>query len=373
MTGSRQGFAAAVALYMLVAIAGLAAASSYAVVGARRAASRATRQAEAAGAGDARLQTALEALSVPALDSLPIGALDSAVPARVGGPAPGTRVFVIRLTSSVYWIASVAAAASGTSVEARSRRNLIVEVLRPDLPVRAALTSGGPVSVANEVKILGDDTPPPGWGDCPPTDTTSAAAIIVPMGTPATFDGGPPIPNVREADSASADVVDAPFYGRVRPASLAARATLNVESGAIVSPEPDSDGDCQHGGRSPPGDWGDPLRTGGDRWCERFFPVINAVGDLSIARGRGQGLLLVAGTLRIEGPFLFTGVIIARGGIDVTGPDVRIYGAVASLGTAGVRWGERGELRRSTCVVARVSEAAARAYPVPLRAWSELF
>jgi Kef-type K+ transport system membrane component KefB len=81
----------------------------------------------------------------------------------------------------------------------------------------------------------------------------------------------------------------------------------------------------------------------------------------------------VHGRLRIQGPFLFVGLILASGGIEVTGQDVTVYGAILSAGSAGVTWRASGELRRSTCAVARVSNAAARPYPVPYRGWAELF
>jgi hypothetical protein len=81
----------------------------------------------------------------------------------------------------------------------------------------------------------------------------------------------------------------------------------------------------------------------------------------------------VDGRLRIDGPLAFDGVVIAAGGIETHGSDVTIYGAVPSTDPRGVVWNASGQVRRSTCAVARVSNAAARPYPVPHRGWAELF
>jgi hypothetical protein len=92
-----------------------------------------------------------------------------------------------------------------------------------------------------------------------------------------------------------------------------------------------------------------------------------------VTSGRGQGILLVNGRLRIDGPFVYHGIVLARGGIETRGSDVTVYGAVLSADWRGVVWNATGQVRRSTCAVARASEAAVRPYPVPHRAWAELF
>jgi hypothetical protein len=357
---------------MLAAITGLAAASFYSVVETRRAANRATRQEEAASAADVGIRALLESWNVASRDSLPIGGIDSAGSVSTGPVADRARVFVIRLTGSLFWIASAGQAADATSVEANRTHNLLVEVLRPRFPARAALLSRGNVVTAAEVTIGGDDSTPPGWTDCPAADSTRAPAIILAHGRSATFDDGRPIPDV-QFDSAAAATGTYESFARVGAAALAARATIAVVPGAILSPAPDTGRDCQLGeGLETFSSWGEPDRTGRDTRCEQFYPVVYAPGDLTVRGGRGQGVLLVTGRLQIEGPFRFYGVILAGGGIDATGPDVTVYGAVISGGASGVTWRATGELRRSTCVVERVAKAAARAYPVPRRAWAEL-
>jgi hypothetical protein len=334
----RDGFAAALAVCLLAALGGLAAASFYTVVEARRSAHRSVRQEQAATAADLGLFATLDRWSVKRRDSLPIGSTDS-------GSA-----YVTRLTNRLYWVTAPGEAAAGTSVEAARIHNLLVEILQPSVPTRAAITSAGAVLAGPDAIIDGSDSHPPGWTDCPPADTTTTPAVLV------------------SGDSATYETL-----GRVATAALAARADITLPTGAIVSPRPDLASNCGPSeSETQLQSWGEPARTGRSPLCERFFPVVHAVGALGVTSGRGQGVLVVNGRLRIDGPFVFYGVVIAAGGIEVRGSDVTVYGAVLSADRRGVVWNAAGEVRRSTCAVARVSDEAARPYPVPRRAWAEL-
>ncbi|MFN2564302.1 MAG: hypothetical protein ABR499_04735 [Gemmatimonadaceae bacterium] len=368
---ARPGFAAALAVCMLAAVAGLAVASFYSVVEARRSAHRARRQEQAAGAADAALFRFLATWDDPRRDSLAIGRTDSSSGDPGGRDSVKARVFVTRITDRLFWLTSAGGAASGTSAAASRVHHLLLEVRQPTILARAALTSRGAVLAGIGAQIVGGDAPPPEWTDCAAADTGSAPAVLVPEAGVARFDDGAPIPNTL-ADSGAGTPATYELLGRVSTASLAARADITLAPGAILSPAPDSDADCRRGGTATPGSWGEPVRAGRSEGCERFYPVVHAAGDLTVTGGRGQGVLLVSGRLRVEGPFLFYGVVIASGAVVVSGPDVRAYGAILSA-AEGVTWRAGGELRRSTCAVGRVAQAAAKAYPVPLRPWAELF
>jgi hypothetical protein len=361
---------------MVAAVAGVAAASFYTVVEGRRSANRGARLEQAAGAADAGLRWALDSWDVARRDSLPIGATDSGLARGDSTPA---QVYAIRLTSHLYWLAAVGQAGDGSNVEADRVHHLLVELLRPAVAARAALTSGGSVVAGRSAAIRGEDSPPPAWTDCPPGDAASAPAVVVPDGALARYDDGDPIPATR-FDSSAADPATYRVLGRMDVAALAARADVSLAPGAILSPAPDIAADCRSSAGAPAQEsWGEPARgagareAGGSPGCERYFPVVHATGDLGVAGGRGQGILIVQGRLRIQGPFVFAGIILASGGIDVTGQDVTVYGAVLSAAAGGVMWRASGELGRSSCAVARASSAAARPYPVPLRGWAELF
>ena len=338
-TSARDGFAAALAVCLLAALAGLAAASFYAVVEARRSANRSGRQEEAATAADVALFAALDRSDVRGLDSLPIGVTDSA------------SAYVMRLTNRLYWVMAAGEAAPGTSVYAARLQNLLLEVLRPRLATRAAITSAGAVVAGPDLVISGADSWPPGWADCPPRDTTPGSDVVV-TGDSATYAA----------------------LGQVMTAALASRADISLSAGAVVSPRPDVGGRCDRdAAQVRTWSWGEPERGGESPECERFFPVIHAAADLDVTSGRGQGVLITNGHLRIHGPFVFYGVMIAAGGIEAHGSDVTLFGAVLSADSRGVVWRAAGEVRRSACAVARAFASAARPYPVPHRGWAELF
>jgi hypothetical protein len=357
---------------MLAAVAGLAAGSFHSLVQARRAAHRSWREQQAAAVADRVIRAALESWDVARYDSLPVGGVRS-IPVSADPPdAADARGVVMRVTEGLFWVTSAGRAAAGTSVEARRLHQVLVEALRPSMP-RVALTSRGEVRVGADAEISGDEQLPPGWIDCPTPDASTRVAVLVPDGvrvTPAGGSGGP----TAATDPAAGDPRTYDQLGRVSVAGLADRAQVMIPAGAILSPMPDLRRDCRPDGNGhlPAESWGEPLRTGGRSACERHLPVIVARGDLTVAGGRGQGVLIVNGLLRIRGPFLFAGLILATGGIEVTGPDVGVYGAVLSAASGGVDW-LGGALRRSACALGKAREAAARAYVVPRRGWAEVY
>src|SRR5438046_10547507 len=83
-----------------------------------------------------------------------------------------------------------------------------------------------------------------------------------------------------------------------------------------------------------PANWGDPNRATPAGACETYFPTIHVLGDLRVNTGSGQGVLLVDGDFTVAGNFAFTGVVIARGGLKMTGTGNKIVSAVrpASVG-----------------------------------------
>jgi hypothetical protein len=106
-----------------------------------------------------------------------------------------------------------------------------------------------------------------------------------------------------------------------------------------------------------------------------YAGVTHFPGDFVVATGFGAGVFLVDGRVRITGPYDFSGLIIARGGIEIEGGAV-IRGAVMSFdsrpGAAGVRLGSS-TLRFAPCTVARALKLAAPPRPVRQRSWAELF
>jgi hypothetical protein len=104
--------------------------------------------------------------------------------------------------------------------------------------------------------------------------------------------------------------------------------------------------------------------------CAESYPIVTATGDLQIDGGRGQGILYVGGRLQIVGPFEFSGVIIASGGIETSGGEVLLSGAVFTGPGAGLLANSaRTVIERSSCAVSAAAAAAAWIAPIPRRAW----
>jgi hypothetical protein len=116
----------------------------------------------------------------------------------------------------------------------------------------------------------------------------------------------------------------------------------------------------------------------GDTWSKlaRRPGVVVAPGDTAVAGGGGQGVWLIGGRLRIAGPFTFIGLIVARGGVEITGTGTLVRGSVLSYADASGQPSAQlrgATLRFSACAVLRALERAAPPRPVIDRAWAELF
>jgi hypothetical protein len=369
----RSGFALVLAVCLLAAVGSLAGAMLFAIREGQRTATRLANQEEAATEADTRLFALLGAWDAPARDSLRVGATDSTLTGQVGAAVGSQRVagsYVTRVTDDLYLTTAVGRSGVGTSAEAQRRHSLLVRLLRPTLGVRAAIVSRGDVVMTGEAIAVGEDRPPPGWENCPPPDSTIAPSILVPDGRTARDAEGQPI-----ADAGVDSLAGAPHtyaaLGGVATTFLAERSDVALRAGVMVSPRPAAADKCGSG--TDIASWGEPSRTAESPQCEPYFPVIHAAGDIVVTAGRGQGLLLVDGRLRIEGPFVFAGVILAGGGVETSGVGVSIYGTVLSGAAGGVRWSAAGRVQRSVCAVSRALAAAARPVSTGPRGWSELY
>jgi cytoskeletal protein CcmA (bactofilin family) len=102
--------------------------------------------------------------------------------------------------------------------------------------------------------------------------------------------------------------------------------------------------------------------------CESYFPVIHVSGDLKVTTGRGQGILLVDGDFTVAGNFVFTGVVIARGALKMTGTGNKIVGAVLAATVSvddNVALSGNTSIQYSSCAL--ISALSATAYPKAAR------
>ena len=72
----------------------------------------------------------------------------------------------------------------------------------------------------------------------------------------------------------------------------------------------------------------------GDTAAYKLISIDGGGGDVTIQGDHGQGLLMVVnGRLKIRGNFVFRGLIVGEGDIDISGTGNKIEGAVVSAGT----------------------------------------
>jgi hypothetical protein len=99
--------------------------------------------------------------------------------------------------------------------------------------------------------------------------------------------------------------------------------------------------------------------------------VVHVQGNATVLGGSGEGILIVEGRLAIVGPFSFSGVIVARGGISVAGPGVAVSGMIRAAGAPAIAGGLT--ITTNASVVQDVLFQGVRPSIVNGRRWAELF
>ncbi len=203
---------------------------------------------------------------------------------------------------------------------ASQRLGLLTRIRPLQVNTQAAVTSGGADVVVGSASIDGNDHAPTGWAGCPPLDSAKAGirtqsdGNVSTSGHP-TLIGNPPV--LKDPTLADSSFT---HYGDVTYTDLASSATITVAAQnfsnsiapAVVG------GVCDHTGNNAWLNWGSPSTPTGP--CGGFFPIIHITGNGAVINGQeGQGLLLVDGSLSIQGGFQFYGVVIIKGSLKTSG------------------------------------------------------
>lgn len=290
-------------------------------------------------------------------------------------------VKITRLNTTGYLIASTGTAIGGIQGSSRRRTALLVRISVPSLRTKAAVTTGGDVNMSM-TPIVGLDTSPLGWLDCPvPED--SVAAVIVPDSADILFKNTCPLdlclvgtPKLLESPAATDsvtynDFVDETFSDLTR---LGAK-VFNSSSSIPNRFEPVvTGGSCT---TTSSRNLGDPARGSPAGACESYFPIVHSQGSgytLSLRGGSGQGILLVDGDLEISGDFTFYGPVIVKG--KFAGKNsAKIHGALLVANSAGGinTFANTSTVTYSSCAIKKAFENALPPKRVVERAWVEVF
>jgi len=294
--------------------------------------------------------------------------------------APGgatATVLVTRLDGPFFWVVSEGyVGGQGSQASARRRYGTLFRLNLPQMNILGAITTQGNTTVNGNVTVNGNDAAPAGWSGCGSSQNVAGAAIspttTATVNGSVSLNGNPPVLTTPAAGDSNTYF----NYGGSNYQSLAATANLTYAGGTLLTGvQPLVVGStCQYS--AIPANWGDPNRASPPGACESYFPIIHVLGDLKVTTGRGQGILLVDGNVTMAGNFAFTGAIIARGGLTMSGTGNKVTGAVMAASVSvndDVSLSGNTTLQYSSCAL--VAALSASAYPVQAmqRAWVDLY
>jgi type II secretory pathway pseudopilin PulG len=387
----RDGFALVAALVAIALIGALIAGAFFAATQERRLGASSGAAVRALGAAELAAYGAVDRWDKRVTLRLPVGASLPPDSTR-GSPDVLTVVRATKLSPSAIAVVADARVGGRTIVGAQRRIGNVARFARPRLTLVAALAARGLVQVTGSAFVSGVDATPAAWASdslCAPGGLASQLAgntpdTVAAVASPDTTricdgtcgSGGGPGARLDGAPQrlellSLADTVPFRVFGAERWWSLAAVADIVAPPGSTVPPFPATAGiTCD---TSAPANWGDPQRGGP---CADYFPLIWAPGDLTIAGGRGQGILLVEGDLTIVGPVTFAGVVLVRGRLRTAGGPTLVAGAVLvespdAAGAAVIDGAT--SIVYSRCAVGEALAAAPPLLPIARRGWVQLF
>jgi hypothetical protein len=275
-------------------------------------------------------------------------------------------VHLTRTTPTTWWV--VSAGVAGGSSKRRMALRTVNAAFRLDMPpdaVDAALGAADSVRVVGTGAVIGTDSVEalPGCG------VVTATAGVAAPDTMRVCDGacgiaGPGITGTPPL------LADSSVTQRVTSVTSSVTPDIVVPAGAIITPSPVTIGSlCDTLAAT---NWGDP----GGGACRMHLPVINALGDLTVRGGMGQGIIVANGDVRFENGALFAGLVVAADDFLTGTGGGTVLGAVLSgdvrRGTGDhTRIASGGTVRRATCRIRQARLAAATPLRVRDRWWAE--
>ncbi len=260
---------------------------------------------------------------------------------------------------------------------ASQRLGLLAKIRPLQIDIRAALTSGRGDALSGQATIDGYDHIPGTWTTCGPLDSTKAGirtdtSMSITTGTGSLVTGQPAVmrdPNVTDSTFSK--------YGDVTYSALAARANItlpgqnfNNSIGPVVT-----NGQCD---KTVLTNWGDGMNP--DQPCGSYFPIVHITGSSVTINGvQGQGILLVDGSLAVQGGFQWFGVTIIRGTFSTAGggtSDAHFWGTTMvqdSVVVANNTYTGHANILYSKCAILKALDATGVAAMMRSRSWVQLF
>lgn len=255
----------------------------------------------------------------------------------------------------------------------RQQVGMVVRLRPLEINVNSALKTQGDTRIGGSSRIDGNDNLPGGWSGCPATNPALPGIRIDPGGSITTSGcGGLSCVSGNPKVQVDSTINDSSLtnFGDVYFDELRAMATIQLSGGNVKIQPVTSGATCV---TSTLTNWGSPLNPAGP--CGGYFPIIWVEGDMTINGNEGQGILVVNGSLSVQGGFEFYGPVIVRHSLKTTGTGGHFNGGVIAanvdleqntvLGDAVINY--------SSCANLRALTASASGDLLRERAWINLY
>jgi len=378
---NERGMALAVAIFALVVVGALVAGAFFAGTQEQRVGENQRRVQTSFGVAEAGAQERVLAWDPTTMNKRPVYPADSVAIATTNAPngtgsyggysyKTGANLFLIDVTGRDNASAAGAIAGGGG---ARQRIGMLTRIAPVDFGIKASLTTQGGVSLSGNADVNGTDQIPTGWTSCGPTGLPQAGirdpgANVSATGN-GTVIGTPPIVNDPTVNNNTFT-----NFGGATYAQLAAKATVTLAPGSYqIQPVLNGAGACDQTVMT---NWGD--GTNPTAPCGSYFPIIHITGDATLNGVQGQGILLVDGTLSVQGSFQFFGIAIMQNDLKTSGggsTDAHFWGGVmaknADLSTQSLSG--KATLNFSSCTILTVLQATSPISMMRSRGWAQLY
>jgi len=375
-----RGMALAVAIFALVVVGALVAGAFFAGTQEQRVGENQRRVFTSFGVAEAGVQERVMSWDPTAMNKRATYPADSVLIPNTATPngtgsyggssyKVGSNVFLIDVTGRDNASAAGVIAGGGG---ARQRLGMITRIAPVDFGIHASLTTQGGVSLSGNADVNGTDQVPAGWASCD-APGPSQAGIRDPganVGTSGngSVQGNPPVVNDPSINNNTFTT-----FGGATYAQLAARATITLPPGNYKTQPAVAGGVCD---KTVLTNWGDGINPLGA--CGSYFPIIHITGDATLNGDQGQGILLVDGTLSVQGSYQFFGIAIMQNDLKTAGggsTDAHFWGGVmaknADLSTQNLSG--KATLNYSSCSILTALQATSAVSMMRSRGWVQLY
>lgn len=376
-----RGMALAVAIFALVVVGALVAGAFFAGTQEQRVGENQRRVQASFGVAEAGAQERVMSWQPDQMNKRPQFPLDS-VAIGPNAPAPGgtgsyggysyklgPNLFLIDVTGRDRASAAGAIAGGGG---ARQRIGMITRIAPVDFGIHASLTTQGGVSLSGNANVNGTDQVPTGWASCDPPGAPQPGirdnGSNVSTSGNGTVVGNPPVVNDPTVNNNSFQTFGGATYDQ-----LAARANIVLGPGTYKTDPAFAGAACD---KTVLTNWGDGMNPASA--CGNYFPIIHITGDATLNGDQGQGILLVDGTLSVQGSYQFFGIVIIQGDLKTAGggsTDAHFWGGVmaknADLSIQSLSG--KATLNYSSCSILAALQATSPISMMRSRGWVQLY